>query len=122
MKIPIAFIFYDEDQNQPSCPSLGEIDTDSPLVDLANLLSGTGRDGSVDSVEVAPEDVNTFIWVLGGEDEEFDEDYPRRRQVEVLPEDSWGDAQIDLGSGSHLFVTFPKEHKDAILQRLGLKD
>ena len=113
MRIPIACIWYDIDQNAPSRPFIAWIDSEDPIQGIASLLAQgdqTARITGPNSVDVTtPEDP---------EDEEMIG--PETETVHLEPEDDYGDVAVRFDSDSTFFLAFPPENRDECMVKLGL--
>jgi hypothetical protein len=85
--LTVAAIYYSEDQNQPSCPFLMELDVPSEPT----------KQQVMDALR------QQYFADYGGQCQDMTMD-----EVVVHPEDHYGDFRVDAGgSSTHLFATLP---------------
>ena len=114
MKITVAYIKYVACQNEPSQPMLGEVDLDDPAPGLIKLGLFKSQSMTVlaDGVFVIASPVD------------FDDPKSKMEYITTRAEAGgyFGDVSVALNSAKSqwLFVTFPREHREALLHKLGL--
>ena len=120
MTIPIACIWYSEDQNEPSRPFLALVDTDDLIGGIAALLPKINYYQGLDQTVrvIGPRSIDL---TSPKDPEDPDELGPTTRTLHLEAEKYYGDIAIHgLSHGEHFFLSFPKDCRDECLRSLGL--
>lgn len=100
MKVPVAYIWYDECQNAPSTPMVAWVDMDNLVESIANIIMRRGQTTRVlgpHTIDITTPKDPTDPESVG----------PTTETVELQVENYYGDIAIHFDGGTHFFLSFP---------------
>jgi len=108
MKIAFAAVEYDPEFRHPIAPFFYEVSVSVPITGRVFCDLDGRRTFKLRSKKIAEALAKA---ILDQEERDLKDGDEESGEIVIDPRSSWGDIEIDLGSGSSLYLTFPKGYE-----------
>jgi len=105
MKIAFAAVEYDPEFRHPIAPFFYEVSVSVPITGRVFCDLDGRRTFKLRSKKIAEALAKA---ILDQEERDLKDGDEEEGEITIDPRSSWGDIEIDLGTGNYLYLTFPK--------------
>jgi len=105
MKIAFAAVDYDPEVHEPIAPFFYGVSVSVPITGRVFCDLDGRRTFKLRSKKIAEALAKA---ILDQEERDLKDGDEEEGEITIDPRSSWGDIEIDLGTGNYLYLTFPK--------------
>ena len=108
MKIAFAAVDYDPEVHEPIAPFFYGVSVSVPITGRVFCDLDGRRTFKLRSKKIAEALAKA---ILDQEERDLKDGDEEEGEITIDPRSSWGDIEIDLGTGNYLYLTFPKGYE-----------